>query len=328
MAQKYKKDVVEKLVRLFKEYPIVGTVNMEDLPAPALQKMRAKLRGKADLFMTKRRLMKIAFEGVKDKIKGISELVGHLKGMPALLFTKENPFKIYKIIKQAKSPAPAKAGQTAPKDIEVKAGPTSFMPGPIIGELGSIGIKTSVEQGKIAIKEDTVVVKEGEEIGAKAAELLTRLGIEPMEVGLDITAVYENGVIYDRNLLDIDDDKFKSDMEHAALWARNLAVEIAFPTKDTTHILIAKAFRESKALALGADIMADAVAEELVAKAERQMHCLKNIADIGSFKDKPGKKPDAEPEKKEEQDKEQEKKEEPKEKNEENNAQAEKSAKE
>ena len=38
----------------------------------------------------------------------------------------------------------------------------------------------------IAVKEDKVVVKEGDEIPANVAGMLTRLGIEPMEVGLHI----------------------------------------------------------------------------------------------------------------------------------------------
>jgi large subunit ribosomal protein L10 len=42
---------------------------------------------------------------------------------------------LYKILQKSKSSAPAKAGQTAPNDIYVKAGKTSFAPGPIIGEL-------------------------------------------------------------------------------------------------------------------------------------------------------------------------------------------------
>ncbi|MBI2112759.1 50S ribosomal protein L10, partial [Candidatus Woesearchaeota archaeon] len=37
------------------------------------------------------------------------------------------------MLEKNKSNAPAKPGQVAPKDITVKAGATSFAPGPIIG---------------------------------------------------------------------------------------------------------------------------------------------------------------------------------------------------
>ena len=53
----YKKEIVNELVNLMTEYPIIGVVNMENLPAPQLQKMRAQLRGNFYITMTKRRLM-------------------------------------------------------------------------------------------------------------------------------------------------------------------------------------------------------------------------------------------------------------------------------
>src|SRR3989338_3340595 len=184
----YKKKIVENIVSLAREYPIIGAVNMENLPAPQLQAIRVQLRGKVDLVMTKKRLMKIALEQLKNEKKGIEKMAEYLIGMPALIFTKENPFKLSRMLQKGKISAPAKAGQTAPKDIYVNKGPTPFAPGPIIGELGMIGIKTSVEAGKVAVKEDSLVVKKGEKIKPKAAEVLTRLGIEPMEAGLDLIA--------------------------------------------------------------------------------------------------------------------------------------------
>src|SRR3989338_6461079 len=170
----YKKEIVTSLVKLINQYPIIGIVNMENLPAPQLQAMRAQLRGNFYLTMTKRRLIKLAFEQTKSSKKGIEQLEKHLGGMPALIFTKENPFKLSKTLQKSKSPAPAKAGQIAPKDIMVNKGPTSFAPGPIIGELAMAGIKSGVEGGKVAIKEDSLVVRAGEKIKPKTAEILTR----------------------------------------------------------------------------------------------------------------------------------------------------------
>ena len=190
----YKKEIVSNLINLINEFPIIGIVNMENLPAPQLQKMRAQLRGSFFITMTKKRLIRLAFEQIKPNKKGIEKLEEYLGGEPALIFTKENPFKLSRTLQRSKSPAPAKAGQTAPKEIEVKAGGTSFAPGPIIGELGSVGIKAGIEGGKVTIKADAVVARKGDVINDKLAGILLRLGIEPMEIGLDLTAVYENGI--------------------------------------------------------------------------------------------------------------------------------------
>src|SRR3989338_6929382 len=101
----YKKNTVARFAKLIRDYPIIGVVNMENLPAPQLQKMRAQLRDKMVLLMTKRRLLNIAIDSCKNDKKDIEKLNEHLKGMPALLFTKENPFTLFKTLKKNKSKA-------------------------------------------------------------------------------------------------------------------------------------------------------------------------------------------------------------------------------
>lgn len=271
----YKKKIVQDFVNALNEYPIVGALDVESLPAAQLQKIRAKLRGRFVIKMTKRKFIKLALEQVKEKKKGIEELENHLKGMPALIFSKENPFLLGKILRESKSKAPAKPGQTAPNDIEIKAGPTPFMPGPIIGELGAIGLKTSVEAGKVVINFDKLVVREGEKIPANIADILTRLGIEPMEVGLSLNAVYENGIIYEKDILSIDEQTYIDMIRTSASEAFNLAVFSRYLTKETTEFLVKKAFNEAKSLALSREIISDVVLEKMIVEAERAMLNLK-----------------------------------------------------
>ncbi|MBS3104939.1 50S ribosomal protein L10 [Candidatus Woesearchaeota archaeon] len=279
----YKKDLVSNLVNLINQYPIIGVVNMENLPAPQLQVMRAQLRGSFFITMTKRRLMKLAIEQTKSKKNGIEKLEAHLGGMPALIFTKENPFKLSKTLQKNKSPAPAKAGQTALRDIMVNKGATSFAPGPIIGELAMAGIKSRVEGGKVAIKEDSVVVKAGEKIKPKVAEILTRLGIQPMEVGLDLVAVYENGLIYGRGVLSVNEDEYKNRLTNASRWAFNLAVYTSYPTQKTINALLGKAYNDAKALGVSQNIFDKGIIDILVGKAEQQMLSLAGTANIEVF---------------------------------------------
>ncbi len=253
-----KKAIVKEFVSLIEEYPIIGVVNMENLPGSQLQQMRGRLKGQIKIAMTKKRLLKRAFDAVGDRKKGVSHLVSYFKGIPALLFTNENPFLLFKIIKKNKSKAPAKAGQPAPHDIKIAAGPTPFAPGPVIGELGMLGIKSKVENGKIAIIQDTVVCEAGEEISPQLASMLAKLNILPMEIGLDVVAVYEKGEIFTKDILDIDEDKFMATLAEAIQCAFNLAVEAAYPTAENNELLLQKASREAKALALEGKILTDA----------------------------------------------------------------------
>ncbi|MFC1728232.1 50S ribosomal protein L10 [Nanoarchaeota archaeon] len=271
-----KKQIVNDFVKLFSDYPIVGIVDMENLPAQQLTNMRKQLRESVVLIMTKRRLINLAIDKVLDKKKGIEKLRDYMKGMPAILFTKEDPFKLYKIIGKNKSKAPIKAGQTAPNEIVVPAGPTSFAPGPIIGELGSVGIKAGVEEGKIAIKEDCVVAKGGDVVSSELAGILTRLGIEPMEVGLNLVAVYDQGTIYDKSVLAVDEQEYIDNLTKAHSWAFNLSVEAGIYNSSTIEYMIGKVSRETKALAKEADILTSETVGDVLAKAEAQAKSLKD----------------------------------------------------
>ena len=279
----YKKKIVEDIVGLANQYSIIGVVNMENLPAPQLQKMRAQLRDRIRFAMTKKRIIKRALEQVKTSKNGVEQLNNYFTGMPALIFTNESPFKLFRMLKRNKSPAPAKAGQTAPRDITVNKGQTSFAPGPIIGELALAGIKSGVEAGKVSIKEDSVVVKAGEKIKPKVAEILTRLGIQPMEVGLDLVAVYENGLIYGRDVLSINENDYKNRLMNASRWAFNLASYASYPTKETIRLLIGNAYNDAKALGIAQNIFDKEIIDILLGKAEQQMLSLKTIANIEVF---------------------------------------------
>ena len=65
----YKKETVKDIIRLIEKYPIIGAINMENMPAPQLQKMRQQIRANVVLRMTKRRLINLAIDKVKDKKK-------------------------------------------------------------------------------------------------------------------------------------------------------------------------------------------------------------------------------------------------------------------
>ncbi len=265
-----KKAVIKKILELSKKYPIIGVLNMHSLPAAQYARMRGKLRQNVEMLMTKKSLILLALEKLKETKKGIETLEKYLPKMPALIFTKDNPFALFKTIKKNKSKAPAKAGQLAPFDIIVPAGPTPFAPGPVLSELAQLGIKAGVEGGKVAVKQDCTVCKQGQAIKPALASMLARLGIEPMEIGLDLVAVYEAGMIYPKTVLDIDEVKFMSDITTAASWAFNLAMESCYASKDTVEPLLQKAFREAKAVALEGGVMEPELMGELLAKAERE----------------------------------------------------------
>src|SRR6056297_2158373 len=106
LVAKWKTKAVEELKDLIKQYDIVAVVDLNNLPAKQLQDMKGKLRGDVTLKVAKKRLIKLALEDLESEKKGLSELSGKLRGIPGLLLTNSNPFKLYKTLEQNKSPAP------------------------------------------------------------------------------------------------------------------------------------------------------------------------------------------------------------------------------
>src|SRR3990167_3050199 len=250
VSSKNKKEVNE-LAKLIEKYPIIGIVDMTNLPATQLQEMRLKLKENVVLRMGKKTLIKLAIDSSKKK--EIKKLKDYVKGMPALILTKESPFKLANILKKSKTKVAAKSGQTAPNDIKVPAGPTSFSPGPIIGELGSAGIKAGIEGGKVIIKEDAIVVEEGQIIKRELAGLLSRLGIKPLE---------------------IDEKEYLEKVKLASSEAFRLAYSITYVTPENVKLLISKAYKDALGLAEGANIITKENIKQLLAKAERHAKSL------------------------------------------------------
>jgi len=245
----WKKNKVEEIKKLLTEYPVIGIVDLTNLPSAQFQKIRHSLRDSVLITMTRARLMKIAIDQLKDKKKNIDELNKIMTGMSALLLTKTDAFKLSKSLSRSKSKAPAKPGQKAPNNIVIPAGPTPFTPGPVMGELGQLGIKTTVIDGKITVKEDKLLVKTDEVISDKVASLLSKLKIEPMEIGINLLAVYDSGLIYGRDVLSIDEKAYLNNLILAYNESLNLSMFISYPTKDNINLLIRKAYTDAKALA-------------------------------------------------------------------------------
>ncbi|MBU0899131.1 MAG: 50S ribosomal protein L10 [Nanoarchaeota archaeon] len=264
-----KKEMLKKIVETLGEYPVIGILNMHKLPAKQLCEIRSKLHDEAVIRMVKKRIILLAL-----KEKKMTALEEFIKDEPALLFTKSDPFKLAKVIAKSKTKAPAKGGDIAPSDILIKAGPTNLPPGPVIGELQRLKIPAMVDGEKIAVKKDTVVVKEGEKISVGLADVLTKLGIEPMEIGLNLSAVWEDGIVYEKDVLFVPTEKYLEDILKAHSQAFNLSINIGYVTKENVPFLLSKAYREALALAETAGIPTKETIGKLLKKGQDQAKIL------------------------------------------------------
>ncbi len=271
----WKREEVSRLKKLIENYKVIAIADMTGMPSPQLQRVRFSIKGTTIITMGKASLINIALNELKDKINGIEKLLQYIKGMPALLLTNNNPFKLAGLLKKSRSMAPAKPGQVSPNDIIVPAGPTPFPPGPIMGELGSCGLKAGVVDGKVAIKEDKIVAKEGDVISPQVAAVLTKLGIEPMEVGINLLAVYENGVIFTKSILEVDEKVILNNIKSAIQGAFNLAFYIVYPTKGNIKLLVRKAYLGANAIVEKGNLTTNKIVEKKIQKVSLEAENLK-----------------------------------------------------
>ena len=120
----WKTGEIETLTQMMSENPVVGIVNISNIPAPQLQQMRKGLHGVASLRVTKNTLLSLALKQVESKIKGIEKISEAIDGETAVIATEKNPFRLYKEIERTKTKAPAKGGEIAQKDIIIEKGDT------------------------------------------------------------------------------------------------------------------------------------------------------------------------------------------------------------
>lgn len=241
---------VESLKKEIINNRVVGIVGLRGIPSTQMAKIRASLRNKAKLVVSRNNLIKRALEeAAKDKAH-VDKLIEHVADQCGLLLTNSDAFDLCAFVERTKTKAPARGGEVAPEDIIINEGPTGFKPGPLVGELQKAGIPAAIEGGKIVIKKTIKYVGAGEVITREKAAALTKLGINPVIVGLELRAAYEEGVIYPKDVLQIDYEHYRELLARSATSAYNLALRVGYITKATIMPLMAEAHTHAFNLAL------------------------------------------------------------------------------
>lgn len=240
-----KKRTVKELVKSFKESPTFLIASIKNLPGGQFQAIKQKLRGIATVKVLKKSLV----------IRAIEETGGNLKEIKpfviedcALLMSNTDPFELSLFLSKNQSAAKAKIGQEVNEDIRVEAGPTDLVPGPVISELGALGIPIQIKEGKIEIREAKVILKAGDKVTLAADAIMGKLGIMPFRVGYEPLAAYDSktGKVY--STLRINTEETLTAIKESHGRALALAVKLAYPSKETIPFILAKANMNHNAL--------------------------------------------------------------------------------
>ncbi|MEM3662748.1 MAG: 50S ribosomal protein L10 [Sulfolobales archaeon] len=254
---------------------------------------------------------KILAKALRDlKLKNYEKLEKYLDRPLAVVFSsKHNVFELARIVNSFYSYTKLKAGEKAPFDIVIPAGPTDIPPGPMMSVFGRFRIPVQPREGKIHVIRDTVAVKQGQEVPPELVSLLDKLGIEPVIVRPKILLGYEDGAILASQDLELDLERYITEFRDAWIRSVNLASEtLAYVSPVALKLAFLKNFRRAINLAKELKVISVETVNILVIEALSNAYKLAQV--IGLIGQKtPEKQEQKIEEKKEEKPKESEEKE-------------------
>jgi len=242
-----KKRMLKGLVRLILENSTIMIGSLKNVPSSQFQKIKSRLSGRASIKVVKKRVMMLAMEETSRQ-KNVKELEEFLEEGSAILFSQIDPFELASILADNRVAVKAKPGQIANDDIVVEAGPTDMPAGPMISELSGVGIKVAIEDGKIVIRQDSVVTKRNEKISEAAANIFTKLDILPFVIGVEPIAAYDSRANRVYKGIRIDKEATLDNLKTASANAMALAFSIAYACRETIAMLLAKASMQASSI--------------------------------------------------------------------------------
>lgn len=260
---------VNHLISLLEKYDYISLLRTEQIGSKQLQAIKKALRNQAIITMARNALMIRALQKASEKKKNLDKLIPFVEGTCAFAFTDISPFELSDLLLENKAQAPAKAGSVTPDDILIKAGNTGFPPGPLISELGQVGLKTRIQGGSIWITQDHVIVKAGETVTREQALVMSRLGMEPYEILLKLTVAYDSGILLSPDVFKIRRSDVIDQLTLAGQEVLSLAIAMSYITAETAPLLLQEAATAARSLSLFAGILTDETTDQILAQAEQ-----------------------------------------------------------
>lgn len=245
ISRQKKAKAVERIREELKKSETIAVGSIAGLPSRQFNAIKKKTRGQAKIVFARQTLLKRALEEARPEAL---ELAKFFCNGAVLVLSDLNAFKLHRLFKQNKTRSFAKPGALAPSDIIVPAGETNLAPGPVLTELKQAKIEAKIIGPRVVIARDAVVTRKGETVSEPVARILAKLGIEPVEVGVEIKAAFEKGTLYEGGVLDVDEALVFKQFTEARQQAINLAVFARIFNEVSTPIIIARATQEAMAL--------------------------------------------------------------------------------
>ncbi|XP_054585795.1 60S acidic ribosomal protein P0-like [Eptesicus fuscus] len=241
-----------KIIQLLDDYPKCFIVGADNVGSKQMQQIRMALRGKAVVLMGKNTMMRKAIRGHLENNPALEKLLPHIRGNVGFVFTEEDLTEVRDMLLANKVPAAARAGGIAPCEVTVPAQNTGLGPEKTSFSQ-ALGIPTKISRGTIEILSDVQLIKTGGKVGASEATLLNMLNISPFSFGLIIQQVFDNGSVYNPEVLDITEETLHSRFLEGVRNVASVCLQIGYPTVVSVPHSIINGYKRVLALSVETD---------------------------------------------------------------------------
>lgn len=255
MTKKEKKEKYDaRLCEFLVEYDKCFIVHADNVGSKQFMNIRKGLRPNSVILMGKNTMMKRSIDLFCERSQNDNwqPIIKHLKGNVGLVFTKSDLNELKTEIGKYVVGAPARVGAIAPKDVFVPPGSTGMDPSQT-SFFQALNIATKINRGTIEILNEVHLIHKDEKVGGSEAALLSKLGIRPFEYGLKILKVFENGTLYDPEVLDITDDDMVQKATAALRNVAALCLGAGYPTLVSLPHSVINGYKNILAIAVETD---------------------------------------------------------------------------
>jgi len=249
----WKANYFQKLEDAIRNHSKFLLVNADNVTSKQFAQIRQNTRGRATIVMGKNTMMKKVIAGLLSEFPEYEAVQNKLVENVGFIFTNEDLKAIRDEVLENKIAAPARAGAVAPVSVVVPAQNTGLGPEKT-SFFQALSIQTKIARGTIEIVSDVPLLKVGDKVGMSEATLLNMLKIYPFSYGLRAVACFEEGSIFDPEILDITEDDIRSKFMAGVNRVAAASLQIGYPTVVSAPHSIANGLKKLLAVAAATDI--------------------------------------------------------------------------
>jgi len=249
----WKANYFQKLEDAIRNHSKFLLVNADNVTSKQFAQIRQNTRGRATIVMGKNTMMKKVIAGLLSEYPEYEAVQNKLVENVGFIFTNEDLKAIRDEVLENKIAAPARAGAIAPVSVVVPAQNTGLGPEKT-SFFQALSIQTKIARGTIEIVSDVPLLKVGDKVGMSEATLLNMLKIFPFSYGLRAVACFEEGSIFDPEILDITEEDIRSKFMAGVNRVAAASLQIGYPTVVSAPHSIANGLKKLLAVAAATDI--------------------------------------------------------------------------